>query len=82
MFQPLPVEQVEADVLERSGDGDVVLIERGDEPIVQTWHRDFARVQCVEKMAARPAALVELERVAVGFILHDDPAAAVAEGVG
>lgn len=35
MLETLPVEQVEPEVLERGGDGDVVLVERGDKPIVK-----------------------------------------------
>lgn len=59
----------------------VVLVQSGDEPIVQAWHRDFARVQYIDNMPARFAAVVNLERFAVRFVLHHDPAAAIAERV-
>lgn len=82
MFQPLPVEQVERWISQRACDRDIVLVQRSDQPIVEPRHRDLSRVQRIEKMATRLAVLVKLERVAVRFVLHDEPAATVAERIG
>ena len=82
MLQALPIEQLKAGMLQRGGRRHVVLVQHGDEPIVQARHRDLAGVQRFEQVTARFAGLVELECVAVRFVFHDDPAAAVAERVG
>ena len=80
-LQPLPVEQIESRIRERTRDRRVVLVQCGNEPVVHPRHRDLARVQLVNDLPPRLAAVVNLEGLAVRFVLHDDPAAAILERV-
>ena len=59
---------------QRGGDWRVVLVQGSNKPVVHARHRDLAAVQYIDNMPARFAAVVNLERVAVRFVLHDDPA--------
>jgi hypothetical protein len=61
------------------GDRDwrVVLVQTGNEPIVHARHRNLARVQFVNYVSTRLAAVINLERVAVGFVFYDNPRAPV-----
>jgi len=81
VLQSLPVEQVEAGMCQRDRDWRVVLVQRGDEPIVQARHRDLACLQFFNQMPPRLAPIVNLERVAVGFVFHDNPCAAIMQRV-
>ena len=69
-------------IAQRGRDGDVVLIQQGDEPIVEARHRDLAGGKRIEKTPARLAVFVNFEGVAVRFVLHHDPAATVFQRIG
>ena len=82
VLQSLAVEQIEAGMGKGDRDRRVVLVQCGNEPVVHPRHRDLACMQRVDHVLSRLAAVVNLERVAVGFVFYDNPRAAIVQRIG
>ena len=75
VLQALAIDQRKGRMRQRHARGDVVLVQRRDEPIVQPRHRDLAALQLSDDPCASLAVFVDAEVLAVRLVLHDDVAA-------